>query len=386
MMMPVGSSDMRAPKERVDINPSSARKQRNTRAVRLLLDWYRVTHRRLPWRAQPGERQDPYAVWLSEVMLQQTTVTAVIPYFLTFMKRWPDFNALARADAADIMAAWAGLGYYSRARNLHACAQQVASGFGGVLPDEEAELLKLPGIGPYTAAAIAAIAFGRQAAPVDGNIERVLSRFMAIEAPLPQSKPEIRAAARDLAPERDAGDFAQAMMDLGATVCTPRAPACETCPWNTLCEGRKRGIADELPRRAARKARPLRRGATLVLLSEDGEVYLERRAGKGLLAGMHGTPVTSFEAEPTVDIASLAPAGLPLSRLAAPVIHTFTHFDLELQVYVARTKGRAPTGLGGEWAPLGKLASFALPTLFRKVIRAAVASAEPPKKKGRRSP
>ena len=282
MMMLVGSSDMRSPGKASNGNPSPVRKQSNARAVRKLLDWYRAGHRRLPWRAQPGQRQDPYAVWLSEIMLQQTTVAAVIPYFLKFIKRWPDFNALARADTAEIMAAWAGLGYYSRARNLHACAKQVASAFGGVLPDEETELLKLPGIGPYTAAAIAAIAFGRQAAPVDGNIERVLSRLMAIEEPLPQSKAKIRQVARDLAPKQDAGDFAQAMMDLGAGICTPKAPACTTCPWTTLCEGRKRGIAGELPRRAARKARPLKRGATFVLLSGDGEVYLEHRAGKGV--------------------------------------------------------------------------------------------------------
>ena len=384
--MLVGSSDMRSPGKAIDGNASLVRKQRSAQVVRKLLDWYRAGHRRLPWRAQPGQRQDPYAVWLSEIMLQQTTVAAVIPYFLKFMKRWPDFNALACADAADIMAAWAGLGYYSRARNLHACAKQVASAFGGVLPDEESELLKLPGIGPYTAAAIAAIAFGRQAAPVDGNIERVLSRLMAIEEPLPQSKAKIRLVARDLAPKQDAGDFAQAMMDLGAGVCTPKAPACKTCPWNTLCEGRKRGIAAELPRRAARKARPLKRGATFVLLSGDGEVYLERRAGKGLLAGMHGTPVTTFEDDWPADIESLAPARLSFGRIDAPVTHTFTHFDLELQVYVARTKRFAPKGLEGEWAPLAKLSSFALPTLFRKVLRAAISSQPEPMKKGRRSP
>lgn len=352
----------------------------------MLLDWYRAQHRRLPWRAPPGERQDPYAVWLSEIMLQQTTVTTVIPYYLKFMKRWPDFKALASADTAEVMAAWAGLGYYSRARNLHACAVKVATEHDGILPCNEAELLKLPGIGPYTAAAIAAIAFGRQAAPVDGNIERVLSRLRAIEDPLPLSKPRIREIARELAPEKHAGDFAQAMMDLGAGICTPRNPTCMICPLNGICVGLQRGIVAELPRRIERKARPLRRGATFVLLSDDDEVYLERRAGKGLLAGMHGTPVTDFADRLPDNPVALAPQRLAYQRLHEPVTHTFTHFDLELDVHVARVASRSSLNLAGEWAPLGGLSKFALPTLFRKVIRAAVVSGTAKRKKGRRSP
>lgn len=352
----------------------------------MLLDWYRAQHRRLPWRAPPGERQDPYAVWLSEIMLQQTTVTTVIPYYLKFMKRWPDFKALAGADTDDVMAAWAGLGYYSRARNLHACALKVANDHNGILPDDEAELLKLPGIGPYTAAAIAAIAFGRQAAPVDGNIERVLSRLRAIEEPLPLSKPRIRDVARELAPAKDAGDFAQAMMDLGAGVCTPRNPTCMICPWTGICEGLKKGIVAELPRRVERKARPVRRGATFVLLSDADEVFLERRAGKGLLAGMHGTPVTDFADRLPGNPTALAPEPLDYERLREPVTHTFTHFDLELDVHVAGVASRTVVKLQGEWAPLGQLSKFALPTLFRKVIRAAVASRTAKRKKGRRSP
>ena len=352
----------------------------------MLLEWYRAQHRRLPWRAPPGKRQDPYAVWLSEIMLQQTTVTTVIPYYLKFMKRWPNFNALAKADAADVMAAWAGLGYYSRARNLHACARRVAEEFGGNLPNDEADLLKLPGIGPYTAAAIAAIAFGKQAAPVDGNIERVLSRLRAIGEPLPASKPLIRQAASELAPAEHAGDFAQAMMDLGAGICTPKSPSCMLCPWNTVCEGLKKGIAAELPRRADKKARPTRRGATFVLLSEASEVFLERRAGKGLLAGMHGTPVTPFEEAAPKDVMAAAPAKVAYERLRDPVAHTFTHFDLELEVHVARIASRASVKAQGEWAPLESLSEFALPTLFSKVIRAALSAAPSKRKKGRRSP
>jgi A/G-specific adenine glycosylase len=375
---------MATPRKRADVKPSRPDAQRNTQAVRKLLDWYRAEARRLPWRAPPGTLQDPYAVWLSEIMLQQTTVTTVIPYFLKFMKRWPDFAALARADLGDVMSAWAGLGYYSRARNLHACARRIVEDHGGTMPADEERLLTLPGIGPYTAAAIAAIAFGRRAAPVDGNIERVLSRLVAIEEPLPASKPRIREIARALAPARHAGDFAQAMMDLGAGICTPRAPACEACPWNSLCAGRQRGIAAELPRREARKERPVRRGATFVLLSGQDEVYLERRDAKGLLAGMHGTPVTPFGPAFPVNTASLAPVHATFELLRAPVTHTFTHFDLELQVLVARPAPDDVRHLEGEWAPLSRLADFALPTLFRKVIKQARAAA--PMKKGRRSP
>lgn len=319
-------------------------------------------------------------------MLQQTTVATVIPYYLKFMKRWPDFKALACADNAEVMAAWAGLGYYSRARNLHACAVKVAAEHDGILPGTEAELLKLPGIGPYTAAAIAAIAFGRQAAPVDGNIERVLSRLRAIEEPLPLSKPRIRDVARELAPEKHAGDFAQAMMDLGAGICTPSKPGCLICPWNGICEGLQKGIVAELPRRVERKARPLRRGATFVLLSDADEVFLERRAGKGLLAGMHGTPVTDFTERLPDNPMAHAPEPLAYQRLQEPVTHTFTHFDLELDVHVARVASRSRVNLKGEWAPLGGLSKFALPTLFQKVIRAAVASRTAKRKKGRRSP
>lgn len=351
--------------------------------VRRLLAWYRANHRKLPWRAAPGARQDPYAVWLSEVMLQQTTVQTVIPYFLKFMRRWPDFAALARAGQSEVMAAWAGLGYYSRARNLHACAVAVATEHGGQLPSDEAALLRLPGIGPYTAAAIAAIAFGRKAAPVDGNIERVLSRLMGIEEPLPASKPRLREIAAALAPARHAGDFAQAMMDLGATICTPKAPACDVCPWAPGCAARAAGLAAELPRRVRAKARPLRRAAAFVLFSRKDEVFLRLRPPTGLLAGMHETPLSPFADDFPDSIDTLAPIDAAWRRLDEVVHHGFTHFDLELEVHVASPEARRITGLEGEWAPLDALDAFALPTLFRKVIRAA-AGTRATKGKGRR--
>ncbi len=315
-------------------------------------------------------------------MLQQTTVTTVIPYYLKFMKRWPTMKALANADLAEVMSAWAGLGYYSRARNLHACAVRVATEHEGQLPADEASLLKLPGIGPYTAAAISSIAFGRKAAPVDGNIERVLSRLMCVEEPLPASKPRLKAIAEQLAPARHAGDFAQAMMDLGATICTPKSPSCLMCPWREDCAGLAAGIAAELPRRADRKARRVRRAATFVVISGEGDVFLERRQDKGLLAGMHGTPVTAFEEEFPDNPLKLAPLKADFLKAATPVTHTFTHFDLELEVYVAQVPARRNLSIAGEWAPMAELEKFALPTLFRKVIRTARTAQ--PKGKGRR--
>lgn len=369
--------------KKTDVNPRTSDAQRNTKLVRKLLAWYRAQHRKLPWRATPGERQDPYAVWLSEIMLQQTTVTTVIPYYLKFMKRWPTMTALARADISEVMSAWAGLGYYSRARNLHACAVRVAGELDGKLPDDEEELLKLPGIGPYTAAAIASIAFGKRAAPVDGNIERVLSRLMCIEEPLPASKTTLKEIARQLAPAKHAGDFAQAMMDLGATICTPKSPSCLVCPWREDCSALASGIAAELPRRADRKARPVKRAATFVMLTASNEVFLERRQGKGLLAGMHGTPVTAFEEEFPEEPLAAAPLKASFIQASSRVTHTFTHFDLELDVYVAEVPKRRVPGVEGEWAPMAELERFALPTLFRKVIKAA--SGGRTKGKGRRS-
>ncbi len=259
-----------------------------------LLAWYGREARALPWRAPPGVRQDPYKVWLSEIMLQQTTVKAVLPRYADFLRRWPGVKALARAELGEVLAAWAGLGYYARARNLHACARVVADEHGGHFPETEAELRKLPGVGGYTAAAIASIAFGVRAAPVDGNIERVIARLFAVETPLPAAKAEIKALAEGLTPETGAGDYAQAMMDLGATICTPRRPACGLCPLRPRCRGLAEGIAEQLPYKEEKGERPTRRGAAFVALRRDGAVLLRERPLKGLLGGMLETPIDAM--------------------------------------------------------------------------------------------
>lgn len=344
--------------------------QKNRALTKTLLAWYDRNQRRLPWRALPGKTQEPYRVWLSEIMLQQTTVTTVIPYYLKFTKRWPNFTTLAKAPVEDVMSAWAGLGYYSRARNLHACAKIVVEKHASRLPSDEQELRTLPGIGPYTAAAIAAIAFGRHAAPVDGNIERVLARLRCVREPLPASKPQLKALAAALAPAKRSGDFAQAMMDLGSGICTPRSPSCGECPWEKFCEARKQGLAADLPSRQAKRARPLKRGTTFVLLSPDNEVFLRRRPSKGLLAGMHETPTSAFARNFPDDSLQAAPAPAKYLKLKALVRHTFTHFDLELEVRVAKNVSRA--AIKGDWAPLSRLEDYALPSLFRKVISAAL--------------
>lgn len=271
------------------------------------------------------------------------------------------------------MSAWAGLGYYSRARNLHACAKAVVENFSGNMPSDEGLLQGLPGIGPYTAAAIASIAFGKQAAPVDGNIERVLSRLRAITKPLPASKHDIKAIATMLAPKVRAGDFAQAMMDLGATICTPKSPVCQSCPWSQSCLARKLGIAPDLPRRGAKRSRQTRRGVAFVLLTKDGRVLLRRRPQRGLLAGMHETPSSKFEKELPSDPFAYAPLVARFDKLPSIVHHTFTHFDLELDVYVTYVASSQAQTIEGEWAPLQKLARFAVPSVYRKVIEAAVA-------------
>lgn len=339
-------------------------------AVRLL-DWYARSRRHLPWRAMPGGRADPYRVWLSEIMLQQTTVAAVQPYFLRFLERWPDMRALAAAPLEDVLTQWAGLGYYARARNLHACAREVASRHGGRLPAEEAVLRGLPGIGPYTAAAIAAIAFGRKATPVDGNIERVVARLFAIEEALPAAKALIRSHAEAITPEEGAGDFAQAMMDLGATICLPRAPLCERCPLAGVCAGRARGIAAALPRKAAKKERPRRHGVAFVLRRADGAILLRRRAPEGLLGGMTEVPSTEWRTEPwgLAEAIRHAPAPADWRALAEPVEHTFTHFLLSLAVLTA--DGEAlQTGIF--WRRPEELAGEALPSVMRKICRLAL--------------
>ncbi|OAN48104.1 A/G-specific adenine glycosylase [Paramagnetospirillum marisnigri] len=345
-----------------------------------LLAWYDRDRRLLPWRAEPGQLADPYRVWLSEVMLQQTTVAAVQPYFTAFLKRWPTITALAAAPVEQVMEAWAGLGYYARARNLHQCAKTVAQWRQGRFPDEESALRQLPGIGDYTAAAIAAIAFGRPAVVVDGNVERVMARLGAITEPLPKVKPRLKALAAQLTPETRPGDYAQAVMDLGATICTPRNPACGICPWRDACAGRAKGIEASLPARLEKPERPTRFGIAFWLLAKDGSVLLRRRPPTGLLGGMMEIPSTPWRTEPwNLDEAAaeapLAPAQLRDGWRLAPgaVRHTFTHFHLDLGVAVART-GASPQARG-LWCPLDRLDEHGLPTLMRKVVRHALAKA-----------
>ena len=298
-----------------------------------LLAWYDRHRRRLPWRAEAGERADPYRVWLSEIMLQQTTVRAVGPYFEKFLSRWPDVTALGRASLDDVLRMWAGLGYYSRARNLHACAVAVLSDHGGAFPDTEEGLRALPGIGPYTAAAIAAIAFDRRTMPVDGNIERVVSRLYAIEEALPQAKPLIKEMAATLLGPSRAGDSAQALMDLGATICTPKKPACALCPLNDDCAARARGDQETFPRKAPKKSGTLRRGAAFVV-TRGGELLVRSRPEKGLLGGMTEVPGSQWLAG-QADAAALAQAPelkcvTRWHRKTGVVTHVFTHFPLEL--------------------------------------------------------
>jgi len=348
----------------------------------LLLAWYDRHRRRLPWRAAPGERADAYRVWLSEIMLQQTTVKAVGPFFEKFLARWPDVAGLADASLDDVLRMWAGLGYYSRARNLHACAVAVLRDHGGVFPDTEAGLRALPGIGPYTAAAIAAIAFDRRTMPVDGNIERVVSRLHAVEESLPQAKPLIQQlAAGLLGPARTsdvksrAGDSAQALMDLGASICTPKKPACALCPLNADCLARARGDQETFPRKAPKKTGALRRGAAFVVTRGD-ELLVRSRPEKGLLGGMTEVPGSEWRADQD-DTAALtqAPALKAVSRWhrkVGVVTHVFTHFPLELVVYTARVAGstRAPKDM--RWVPIATLADEALPNVMRKVVAHAL--------------
>ncbi len=337
---------------------------------RPLLAWYDRHARVLPWRAPPGARADPYAVWLSEIMLQQTTVAAVIPYFHGFMARWPDVEALAAAPVEEVMRRWAGLGYYARARNLHACARAVVERHGGRFPQEEAALRALPGLGPYTAAAVAAIAFGRRAVVVDGNVERVVARLFAIDAPAPAAKPLIRARAAALTPPERPGDHAQAMMDLGATICTPKNPACAICPLGPVCAGR--GDPLRFPVKAQKPARPLRRGAAFYILRADGAVLVRTRPQKGLLGGMTELPGTPWSADFDPAAARrLAPLKARYRRLDGFVTHGFTHFELRLTMYLAEVEAGAQAPEGCRWAPAGGLDAEALPSLMRKAIEAA---------------
>jgi A/G-specific adenine glycosylase len=335
-----------------------------------LLAWYDRHRRDLPWRVPPGIRPDPYRVWLSEIMLQQTTVATVKPYFDRFVARWPDISALAAASLDDVLRLWQGLGYYARARNLHACARAVVDWHRGVFPEEAAALRALPGIGEYTAAAIAAIAFDRRGAAVDGNVERVVARLFAVQKPLPAAKRRIRALATALVPDQRAGDFTQALMDLGATICTPRRPRCVLCPWRSCCAAVATGQAEDLPMREDKPERPFRHGVAFWLTRQDGAVLLRRRPEKGLLGGMTEIPSTPWRAAPwSFDEAlDAAPAAVVWSPLPGTVRHGFTHFSLELAVL-------AGTGLtDGIWSPVERLGDHALPTLMKKIVRHATSA------------
>jgi len=340
-----------------------------------LLDWYAANARTLVWRAPPGEAQrpDPYRVWLSEVMLQQTTTPHAAPYFLTFTARWPTVRDLAAARDEDVMAAWAGLGYYARARNLLACARAVAGGHDGVFPDTEAALLTLPGVGAYTAAAVAAIAYGRPANVVDGNVERVMARLFAVETPLPAARPELKALAARFITDSPAvaehaaqnADWPQALMDLGATVCRPKSPTCEACPLAFGCAGLKTGAPARYPLKTPKAERPHRNSVAWVLRDDTGRVALVRRPDKGLLGGMLGLPTSDWSAAPDV----VAPVAADW-REAGSIEHVFTHFSLTLSVRTAMG--------GGDflWTPMDEALS-ALPTVFRKALERALALQQP---------
>ncbi|HUI22682.1 MAG TPA: A/G-specific adenine glycosylase [Methylocella sp.] len=343
----------------------------------LVLAWYDRHRRDLPWRAPPGESADPYRVWLSEIMLQQTTVTAVKSYFTAFLSRWPTIGLLAKAPGEEVLRAWAGLGYYARARNLHACANRIASEFGGRFPSTEAALRGLPGIGPYTAAAIAAIAFGQRAAAIDGNVTRVLTRLFAIETPLPAAQSEIKARAQDLVPAARPGDFAQALMDLGAMVCTPKNPCCGLCPLQPLCLADAAGDPERFPCKAARPERPTRRGAAFFVRREDGAVLVRTRPQKGLLGGMTELPGTLWETvyDPALAVKQ-APLEAPYRKLAQEIAHVFTHFALRLEIHVAEVPASEQAPGGCRFVAAGDLDQEALPSVMRKVIEAVCRSGE----------
>lgn len=345
-----------------------------------LLAWYDRHHRELPWRVTPAQRNagvtpDPYRIWLSEVMLQQTTVEAVKAYFAKFTQLWPTVDDLAAADAGDVMKAWAGLGYYSRARNLKKCADLVASTHGSRFPSTEAGLRELPGVGGYTSAAIAAIAFDQPAAVMDANVERVIGRLFAIATPLPAAKAEMRAQLEPLVPDQRPGDFAQAMMDLGATICTPKRPRCMLCPLNEGCAALAGGDPEHYPVKAAKNAKPIRRGAAfLARRVSDDAVLLARRPDSGLLGGMTGLPTTDWNSRKDGEVGKDAAPFAANWQSAGTVTHVFTHFELRLDVFRAEV-GDTPTPHGMFWSRAEELPGEALPTLFKKAIEAALPGA-----------
>ncbi|MGH6828979.1 MAG: A/G-specific adenine glycosylase [Rhizomicrobium sp.] len=332
-----------------------------------LLQWYGRHARRLPWRAPMGRRADPYRVWLSEIMLQQTTVKAVAGYYRKFLSRWPDIHALAAAKEDEVLAAWAGLGYYARARNLHRTARIVADEMEGAFPRTVAGLRALPGVGRYTAGAIAAIAFDARELAVDVNVERVIARLYAVATPMPGGKAELYALASRLVPAR-AGDFVQALMDLGAGVCTPKGPACGRCPWTDDCVARRKGIAASLPVKKERRPRPLKRGAAFVAQDGNGAVLLRKRPGKGLLASMLEPPLGPWSNDfpSRREAMKQAPFAAPWKKRVGLVRHGFTHFELEVEVYFATLAKRSKAA--GQWIRAERLGEVALPTVMRKIV------------------
>jgi A/G-specific adenine glycosylase len=350
-----------------------ASEAKRKKIVARTLEWWDRNRRTLPWRAEPGETPEPYRVWLSEVLLQQTTARAAAPYYQAFIAKWPRVEDLAVAPVEAVMSAFAGLGYYSRARNLHACAKEVARR-GGAFPSEEAELRALPGVGAYTAAAVAAIAFGRQSAPVDGNIARILARLLALEKPIASARGELAAAARRLAPSRRAGDFAQALMDIGATLCRPRNPDCSSCPLAEDCAAFRAGAPEAYPRRVELKARPRRQGAVFFARRSDGAFLARRRPRNGLLAStmeLPGTPWTSNG--PDDCFAGSAPVIAPWRRLPGEVEQVFTHFALRLTVYAAEFDGGAPAGCF--WVAPDTIVGAGFSSMMRKAVEHALMQA-----------
>ena len=343
--------------------------------ARVLLRWYDANARALPWRVGPKARKagaipDPYRVWLSEIMLQQTTVATVTPRYLAFLKRWPNVNALAAAPLDDVLGEWAGLGYYARARNLHKCAVVIATEYGGKFPDTEEALKKLPGIGDYTAAAIAAIACDRVAIVVDGNIERIVARLYAVDKHLPAAKPLIKNYAQKFWPQKRSGDFAQGLMDLGALICRPKTPRCFECPIAVGCTAYQNGGPENYPKKVAKKAKPQRKGAVFLMQNARGEILFERRPDKGLLGGMLGLPGTPWANEKPENLKSYAPAKSRWRRIGE-IEHVFTHFHLTLEVFV----GAAPKGFRRDarqqWVAPGKARA---PTVMKKALDLYLAS------------
>lgn len=336
-----------------------------------LLRWYDRHRRDLPWRAKAGHRPDPYAVWLSEIMLQQTTVPVVKNYYISFLQRWPRVEDLARAPVDAVMKAWAGLGYYARARNLHTCAKDVVSRFNGHFPEHEDELLTLPGIGPYTAAAIAAIAFDQYAVVIDGNVERVVARLFAIPEPKNRAKAAIRAGAETITPKKRCGDFAQAMMDLGSSICTPRAPLCDQCPWRAACQAYGMGQAEAFPVKAEKAARPQRYGAVFVARDKASHILMRLRPTNGLLGGMDDFPSSAWTQKNASDLSTKnAPLRAHWVHIG-DVDHVFSHFALQLRVYCADGVARCKVSADQRWVPYEDVGHQALPSVMKKVWQRA---------------